>query len=536
MSNDSLTLASMKLATNGSNWVTYRDQLIRTFESRGWRDHLTSTTYPTTYLTTGTVNGQSPKQRGAVEEAITKNWIAATVPDPIWNQIKSKTTTKEVWEAMKAIHQPISKKTTVDLHNELQTMKLEEEGNAVCSEPDWKDTPATPEQVIRLVIDEYDHRVNELDNSGPEEANATKSQKKRDRRRRNKGKKCHKPDQLKENCQADRIDEKRRCPLELSENDANEDVLCRAINDFGFHINDTANQNPNPRGRSKKNHRKRNRRNKANMANTDLKADTLDIEHSTTAEEIDNDGPNALQAVRITVPETHQSELQVELHGSKASISFANNTIDFPASNELKLVIKLTTRPTSALSESESIPVETDLYDTGTTHHMSPFRHRFTNYRTITPRPITAANGQTFYATGTGDLKIDAPNGDTTTPMFLHDALHAPDMAHTTISISRLTSTGNTVTFKDKACEIENKSGEVIARIPVSHSGLYKVERARTAANSNSIEKSHVHTCTNDIRPCSTRPNAPPDTPHVLGRISVARPRDLSRLRGSVVF
>ena len=82
------------------------------------------------------------------------------------------------------------------------------------------------------------------------------------------------------------------------------------------------------------------------MANTDLKADTLDIEHSTTAEEINNDEPSALQAVHITVPhqfDTHHSEVQIKLHGSKASISLVDNTANSPASNESKLVIKLIT-------------------------------------------------------------------------------------------------------------------------------------------------------------------------------------------------
>ena len=146
---------------------------------------------------------------------------------------------------------------------------------------------------------------------------------------------------------------------------------------------------------------------------------------------------------------------------------------------------------------------------------MSPFWHRFTNYRKIPPCAITTTNGQTFYAIGTRDLQIDMPNGNATTPLLLHDTLHAPDMVHTTISISCLASTGNTVTFKTKACKIKNKAGKVIRKIPASPNGLYKVERARTTANSNSIEKSHIHTCTNDVRPCSTRLNAPPDAPHV---------------------
>ena len=79
--------------------------------------------------------------------------------------------------------------------------------------------------------------------------------------------------------------------------------------------------------------------------------------------------------------------------------------------------------------------VEIELYDSGASRHMSPFIHRFTNYRSIPPRPITAANKRTFYAIGTGDLQIDVPNGQGTTPVTLRDTLHAPEMALTIVSI-----------------------------------------------------------------------------------------------------
>jgi hypothetical protein len=79
--------------------------------------------------------------------------------------------------------------------------------------------------------------------------------------------------------------------------------------------------------------------------------------------------------------------------------------------------------------------VKIELYDSGASCHMSPFLHHFTNYCTIPPCPITAANKCTFYAIGTGNLQIDIPNGQTTTPIILCNTLHTPEMALTIVLI-----------------------------------------------------------------------------------------------------
>ena len=99
-----------------------------------------------------------------------------------------------------------------------------------------------------------------------------------------------------------------------------------------------------------------------------------------------------------------------------------------------------------------------------------------------------ATDNRVFYAIGTGDLQIDVPNGSATTPILLRDTLHAPEMTLTIISISRITRAGNSVTFKDKSCEIKNKSGKVIGTIPVTSNGLYKVEHNHSAASAKSVE------------------------------------------------
>ena len=109
---DDLCTPINKLANDGTNWVAYQDHIIQTFNLWGWSNHLTSTTFPATYLITSIVNSQSPKQQWATEEAIMKSLIMATVPDPILNQIKSKTTTKETWDAIVAATHPLKLKKT----------------------------------------------------------------------------------------------------------------------------------------------------------------------------------------------------------------------------------------------------------------------------------------------------------------------------------------------------------------------------------------------------------------------------------------
>ena len=48
--------------------------------------------------------------------------------------------------------------------------------------------------------------------------------------------------------------------------------------------------------------------------------------------------------------------------------------------------------------------MQTELYDSGASHHMSPYRDHFKNYISIVPKSITAADKQYFQATGKGNL------------------------------------------------------------------------------------------------------------------------------------
>ncbi|KAF8546405.1 hypothetical protein OG21DRAFT_1427090, partial [Imleria badia] len=52
-----------------------------------------------------------------------------------------------------------------------------------------------------------------------------------------------------------------------------------------------------------------------------------------------------------------------------------------------------------------------ELYDSGSTHHLSPYRKHFVSFRTTPPRSFDAANQQSFSATGVGDMLVEVPNG-----------------------------------------------------------------------------------------------------------------------------
>ena len=141
----------------------------------------------------------------------------------------------------------------------------------------------------------------------------------------------------------------------------------------------------------------------------------------------------------------------------------------------------------SALTDSsaltfESTKSEVELYNLGASQHMSSFSHRFTNLHFIPSHPITAANSHVFYAIGAGDLKIDVPNGESSTPITLKDTLYALDMTMTVVSISRIAAAGYFVAFESKSCQIKSKTRKIVGNIPAAPNGLYKVEHSLAAA------------------------------------------------------
>ncbi|KAH9924005.1 uncharacterized protein BXZ73DRAFT_30373, partial [Epithele typhae] len=87
---------------------------------------------------------------------------------------------------------------------------------------------------------------------------------------------------------------------------------------------------------------------------------------------------------------------------------------------------------------------------------ISPYRHRFFNYRDITPpRPITAANGDTFDAVGEGDMEVCVlnTNGQPTT-ITLRDVLYAPNIGFSLVSIRKADEAGYSAIFAHGECQL----------------------------------------------------------------------------------
>jgi len=76
---------------------------------------------------------------------------------------------------------------------------------------------------------------------------------------------------------------------------------------------------------------------------------------------------------------------------------------------------------TSDLDEDEAFVIAktvesngtAELYNSGCTNHISPYRNQFEKFEQTPPRSFKAANKQTFSTIGKGDLVINVPNGDT---------------------------------------------------------------------------------------------------------------------------
>ena len=116
-----------------------------------------------------------------------------------------------------------------------------------------------------------------------------------------------------------------------------------------------------------------------------------------------------------------------------------------------------------------------ELYDSGTTHHPSPYRDRFVTFRPIPPKGFDAANQQSFSATGVGDMLVEVPNGAEASTIQLNEALYSPEVGYTLVSIGRIDDAGCTTTFGKGVCTISAPSGKVLGQIPKTTRGLYKV-------------------------------------------------------------
>jgi hypothetical protein len=128
---------------------------------------------------------------------------------------------------------------------------------------------------------------------------------------------------------------------------------------------------------------------------------------------------------------------------------------------------------------------------------------------------INTANAQSTDAIRRGDVVMSLLNRTGTTRVMLLDALHAPGVATTLISVSRLNSAKFQMIFGGGMCQIITPNKVVIAKIPVAK-GLYAV---RTPSD-------HLVQCAN----IATQRISLAEAHRIMGHISYGAVRDAIHL------
>ena len=124
-----------------------------------------------------------------------------------------------------------------------------------------------------------------------------------------------------------------------------------------------------------------------------------------------------------------------------------------------------------------------ELYNSGCTNHISPYRTHFEKFQTITPHHFRAANKQTFSTTGKGELVIDIPNGNGETQFRLHDVLYSAEVGYTLVSVGRLDEAGFTVRFGGGKCMLFGEDDIEIRVVLRTSTRVYRVEHEEAVAS-----------------------------------------------------
>ncbi len=110
--------------------------MIWLLRSRGLQVHLNSMTITITYFAVfGDVNNVTPKMRWQTDEAITIHVIAASTPNSVFTNTKSKSIAKGVWDALNAFFEGRTTIVLVKLSQQLQSTRCGNDDN-VCDHID----------------------------------------------------------------------------------------------------------------------------------------------------------------------------------------------------------------------------------------------------------------------------------------------------------------------------------------------------------------------------------------------------------------
>ena len=452
MSEDKLYLP--KLAEDGSNWITYHDRMEWAMKMRGLGDHLTNASVSSKYTNDGVIATLTPSQRWAKDQAKASQLMDATIPDVVFHKIKATNNVKEVWDMLKVEFDGKSRSVMVDLGRKFQTTRCGDDEDVRAH---FSKLAYLREQLMALgrAVSDDEYAAVLMGSLPPAYDGAI--------------------DSLTSSCDVNDKDVTPVAAIRAATREYEKRVLRKEVKsqEEAFAAAEADKKKPSKRkdveclNCKKRGHVK---------ADCWVKGGGDEGGGARRRREREGKGDKGKSKAKDGKDKANAAETEASSGDESWAVIVAVD--DAPNQGE-------SYHPQSALTDSASLTdarTEAELYDSGASRHMSPFLHRFTNLRTIPPRPITAANNRVFYATGLGDLKIDVPNGSSSTRIVLKDALYAPDMGMTVVSVGKIASAGCTVSFEGKKCRIKNKEGRTIGRISASANGLYRVDHPITAA------------------------------------------------------
>jgi hypothetical protein len=136
-----------------------------------------------------------------------------------------------------------------------------------------------------------------------------------------------------------------------------------------------------------------------------------------------------------------------------------------------------------------------EVYDLGSTCHITSYRDTMENFSTIPPRPSQVANIHKFSAVGKGEMVVDIPNGANVSQLEVTKLLYSLKVGYTLVSVGHLDENRFTATFGDGKCMICGPNREQVGKVAKNQCGLHwvqhKPDEANMAVEAISLDKSH---------------------------------------------
>ena len=378
-----------KLTDDGSNWIDYQDRVVWLLESQYIEDHIDNDSPPSSYTSTGEVGGLKPDERWKKEETSIKQVIGPSLPRGTFSHIKGQNTMHGVWTTLKQVYEEKTRALAADLMRRFQNTRCGESDNL---RTHFEHLSGLKEQLAGMgkVISDEDYAdiiLTSLPSSYDSDIASISNSAKL-------GTKTLTADLL----QSLLLDEYTRRELKKQPAANSKDEA------FTAEVTKPKKQCSNCK--------------KCGHVKADCWA---------KGDGKEGQGPRKNKDKEETAAVAEEKELEAWAMIIGEEDVAEEDHVEVVAAAGSSLVQPEWVRGTSI-----------ELYDSGASRHMTPSRDRFLTYQSIPRIPIKGANGSVFYAVGTGNLRIEVPDGEPSTPIILKDILHAPHLALTVISIQSM--------------------------------------------------------------------------------------------------